>query len=149
MSLITTPRSDAECAYDLLEDIIKAIDEEPKRIRMGDWLVRTNESPEYLKEHDLPACGTVGCIAGWATVLKPDADERYWDVEGSAAELLGLTADQVSHLFYYFPAVVGEDSTAGTREYADKVIAHIREFMAANMAQLVERQIPHVYRADD
>jgi len=77
--------SDAGNAYDLLTDVIAAIREEPRRYNQGQWALTTateilelwNRNGRYIYDDDIrkrlptqvPACGTVGCRAGWLVFL--------------------------------------------------------------------------------
>lgn len=49
----------------LLRQIMRLWKAQPKRLRMDEFL-----RLDVSKEWDAPPCGTVGCIAGWAAVLK-------------------------------------------------------------------------------
>lgn len=72
------PHSEAANAYDLLSDVIRVVEEEPRRLYMNQWLiigVRMDSVGEIWLDGSRdtmkpPACGTVGCIAGWVTLLK-------------------------------------------------------------------------------
>ena len=105
----------AHCQYmkmnvPLLNQVIDAIKADPKRLDMQYFVHEKNsEDPE-------PGCGTVGCIAGWAVLLK---NHRRGEPMGyvcqrlskalgqgnssfpvEAQELLGLSAKQATKLFY-------------------------------------------------
>ena len=74
MTFKAVPRSKATNAYDLLNDVARAITEEPRRINMRWWTFffqgeALNNWANQLHQEDLPACGTVGCIAGWCCFL--------------------------------------------------------------------------------
>jgi hypothetical protein len=51
----------------LLRRIQKHILAEPKRLDMGNFIVRKSDGLGSLVR--FPKCGTVGCIAGWAVTL--------------------------------------------------------------------------------
>lgn len=59
------PATSATNSYDLLEEVIAAIEAEPKRIYMPSYISRW----VHHVGDTLPACGTQGCIAGWAAIL--------------------------------------------------------------------------------
>ncbi len=69
------PKSDAANAYDLLSDVIACIENEPRRLDMGHWLLHGSRLDRFLDasgldpENDAPACGTAGCVAGWIVLL--------------------------------------------------------------------------------
>lgn len=112
-------------AIALLRKVQKTITEEPLRLNMGTWARQDAEenivilgdeiSPQDISEVEvkLPACGTVGCIAGWTAIhgLKnlPTIiinGHKMVDVgeienpHGQAKDLLGITEAQAYQLFY-------------------------------------------------
>jgi hypothetical protein len=110
-------------AIALLRKVQKTITEEPNRLCMGSWGQQSTEDTikvsDYKSgkwiERPTPACGTVGCIAGWTAILGLPKDElpiiqikgrdmvdvaEIDDVEEKAAELLGLDAQDAQALFY-------------------------------------------------
>lgn len=66
------PRSRARNAYALMRDINKAILTEPRRLNMSGWLVafQNKATARIYQGGRSPSCGTVGCYAGWCTLLK-------------------------------------------------------------------------------
>lgn len=52
---------------DRLLEVKKHILEEPKRLDMSFWLLGSEDMTEVLHvdKEEMPACGIVGCIAGW------------------------------------------------------------------------------------
>ena len=109
------PTSKATNAYDLLTDIGKIAIADPRRMRMKVWSLAGDH--ELLRwgipptEH--PACGTVGCIGGWANILRPHST-------------LGLTARMRMELFFNDTLCRAADQ--GTLAHAKRVVAHIRKF---------------------
>lgn len=127
----------------LLRRIQRAIMAEPKRLDMGDWLVRGQQRIQQngLKE---PDCGTVGCIAGWAAVLDKTSDpKKFEDAEVSwmrADQILGLTHEQGNALFYTdeWPEKFFDKLDAlkeQTRAYARVVCQRIDHFIKTNGAE--------------
>ncbi len=142
--LAPVPRSQATNAYDLLEDVCKAILEEPRRYNQGEWLKRYYLGQVNTGLYNLPDCGTVACVAGWTAVLAQGRSAAA--VEWQAQQILGLNPDQCEELFsggavqelwmhetnrsiYMMPR-------PGTAEYAEFGVRHIRAFMAKYEAQL-------------
>jgi len=93
----------------LLRKIQKHILEEPKRLRMNYWFIdgltpgaRFGGRLGYFdinESAEVPECGTVGCIAGWACVLSgPKPLTGEW-LDGRGQEALALTDDQRLRLF--------------------------------------------------
>ena len=89
----------------LLKKIQKHIKEEPRRLNMDDWILRKDEFIQNKKQlayvlsrkiKDIPKCGTVCCIAGWADVLSGNGQFSY----NRAKTILNLTSDQASQLFF-------------------------------------------------
>lgn len=63
-------RSDATNAYDLLTDVAKAIREDPLKYDQNRWISRSKETfDQVLGVGVEPACGTIGCRAGWIAQL--------------------------------------------------------------------------------
>ena len=56
---------------ELLERVKAAILEEPRRVSMDDWGINYPDISVQFDD-DLPPCGTVACIAGWAAKLSGD-----------------------------------------------------------------------------
>lgn len=125
----------------LLRRVKKAILDEPKRLDMGDWI--------YTYEGGLsaPKCGTVACIAGWATLL---AVGSIKDVKATAKELrrtqaiisqegmlaLGIQSFDADRLFYVdkwpepYRTAYGTARTA--QERADVTAGRIDQFIEVN-----------------
>src|ERR1700739_464311 len=61
-------------AVKLLRQVKDHILEEPKRLSMGSWMV-IYPTGFPTSASWLPACGTVGCIAGWTVLLH---DRKSW-----------------------------------------------------------------------
>lgn len=107
---------------ELFDEIERVILEEPKRIRMGDYVYH----PINLRPEETPACGTVACIAGWAVALGSDLrgeELRHKFTERAAEVLLCLDGSQAVSLFYHYPP-----QRPGTRAYAEAVVAHMERF---------------------
>lgn len=83
MALKALPRSKAKTAWGLMVDVKKAILADPKRADM-----RVYENP-LAPQNGGPACGTVGCIAGWVAILGKGAQREGHNSEDIAIELLG------------------------------------------------------------
>ena len=84
---------------DLLLRAADAIEAEPERFQMDQWLTPSNTN----------LCGTIGCIAGTVVALEYPIMEHgfyHWplalhgmDVESAGAKLLGLDRDESHNLF--------------------------------------------------
>lgn len=130
------PKSTATNAHELLSEIAALAVEEPKRIAMGAWLARSKAKlAGYFrfdeKEHEMPACNTVGCIGGWTEALKPR--------QGSASRILGLDACQTNVLFY--DRRLCEAPNQQTRGHARAVVRHIRAFQKQYRDQLLATRV--------
>lgn len=88
------PTTRAKTAYGLLSAITKLIVAEPKRYSQHTF-IESEVAPTPEVQH-FPACGTVGCVAGWVVVLRgPDGSRTpYSKVEHVAIDILGLDYDQ-------------------------------------------------------
>ena len=99
----------------LLADLLETI--KPVKFNMGYWLSHYDEvedryCPNSFDQDDpkdsmslsVYDCNTAGCIAGWAIAMKNDlqaTNEKIHNIEGQAAEYLGLDYRQAHNLFYY------------------------------------------------
>jgi hypothetical protein len=96
-----------------LQAVKQHILEEPRRLNMFVWGIKTN--PELAKQFQhLPPCGTVGCIAGWTLLLFGPPieeltefrnDDGSFELGGSrivdqAANLLELDPWEANDLFH-------------------------------------------------
>lgn len=120
---MTNRRSNAKNAYDLMSDIKDYILEEPKRVYMGDWLMKGKEAIEHYFETAAPACGTVGCIAGNASVLTDNTIP--WS---HADELLSGDSEQLRRALNSLFYDTDVDANYGTKKYARIVAGRITQF---------------------
>ncbi len=142
------PKSKATNSYELLDDVCRAIEEEPKRFSWGDWVEDADRKDPELR----PACNTLACVAGWMTLLTGHVTDRGFHVESLAMRMIppsirGVADDLFMGRYGKEPrCVVYERDEANdyvTRErtltrlpdetqeeYAAMGIASIREFMA-------------------
>lgn len=158
-TLDSIPLSTAKTAWGLLQDVKRAILNEPKRARMTCY-VRTGVTPMY--DADAPACGTVGCFAGWISLLA-DANPRSRYVQNNADDiamnLLGrnlnyelrrarptLYGDNNS-TFHVFNAGQGDGcgtTIPQTKAHARAVVRRISRFMKQNQWKLKRRRLADV-----
>lgn len=136
------PRSKATTAWGLLQDVKRAIQEEPKRADMSTFI------EERRPEDGGPACGTVGCIAGWICLLRK-GKAGVFPASGQAASILGyqLNYETVPNVFdsFVFNAGSGdacERTAPGTKAHANAIIARINRFMKINQKALKARKLP-------
>lgn len=146
---VPLPRSTATNAYDLLLDVIRVVEEEPRRLLMD--IVSNKYSWCIPNDIELPPCGTVGCVAGWCAILT--GQERRASAILAAGEALGASPNVDLHdddiedaehteisddnfensldalFFEEFPDD-DEDVAPGSPEYVAHVVARIRFFMA-------------------
>ncbi len=130
---------------ELLEKVRKHILEEPKRINMKNWIINPfilrDKFQELKYQNKLPACDTVGCIAGWALQVSSKKKLTSFD-KGDAQVKLNLTYEQANRLFLlenmatdknYWPAYFEnklKNLNPGTRAYARVVSQRIKHFIA-------------------
>lgn len=146
----TVPRVYGETtAYALLGKVVDVIREEPRRYHQGLFLAHRTSTPpndqrfrhEFLENsrhgyglahsHVAPACGTIGCVAGWVSVLLHGKFPPK-DIQTVARKALGLTFPQAGQLFRGSAAGEGGCSQA----HATRGIRHIERFRAAHKRQL-------------
>lgn len=134
MNLI--PKSRAKTAYGLLSEIRALILAEPKRYNQRDTLVLREHS--YMVAQEFPACGTIGCVAGWTVALKAQRPSRHiGGIMAFAQRKLGLTGFQADQLFDGSAAA----GTVQTLSHAKSGAAHIARFQKANRAQLLAKKV--------
>lgn len=127
-------------AYDLLTKVCEVITEEPKRYNQGRWLRRE-------RGRSAPACGTVGCVAGWCVALVDSTviDDRRAPIGDRAMNILGIDEDQRMELFAGdavadFPLIQGQ----GGHLYARAGVRHIRRFQEKYAEQLKAKVVTPV-----
>lgn len=137
------PRSTAENAYQLLDEVIAAIRDEPARLNMGQW--RFTPKQVGALGDAAPSCGTVGCMAGWITFLVDRKVGTQHAISHRVCTLLGVEgfsqrADVYDNLF---SAGGGDlyDTKPGTKAHADAVVARIRKYQRDNNAHLIETPV--------
>lgn len=106
---------------------------EPKRVDMEVFI------DDWLPSEGGPACGTVGCFAGWVVLLHGTDTRSRPDVADRARELLGPDCDYYTVSDGAFKADVfssgNEDDIKGgigTERYARSVVARIEKFQRIN-----------------
>jgi hypothetical protein len=79
-------------AANLLKKIKQIILEEPARGNQGDWVCMLGGKPKGLFNPEVmptqPACGTVGCIAGWGMILLRKQRERVGTLDDQAQDVM-------------------------------------------------------------
>ena len=140
MSKRAIPTSKAKTAYGLLSEVRRLILEEPLRYCQGDWLKRLEDYSDANSQYapTFPACGTIGCVAGWVATLKGPTNQRYSLVSEVAESILGINSTQAEVLFN--GSAVG--GTSQTREHAKAGATHIANFMQKHAAQLKATRVP-------
>lgn len=101
---ITKPMS----AYRLLSKICDLIIAEPKRYNQGQW-ISVQRKEDTFSGASFPACGTIGCVAGWVETLRSTPARVYRADMAPGADIgvigkrarrsLGLTRGQAAELF--------------------------------------------------
>lgn len=155
--LAPLPKSSATNAYDLLTDVIRVVEEEHRRLYMGNWFSSEEELPAGMF---LPACGTVACVGGWIVILtepwlrSPDdvlqfalgtsfmlvaREKIIGDTESLNSDAMrkALTA-----LFTTFPEIWAKPLTPGTSAYVLAIVDRIRDFQSAFEPELRARTFP-------
>ena len=141
------PKLKARTAYGLLSQVKQLILEEPKRYNQGIFISKRSNGAYNPEEY--PACGTIGCVAGWVTMLvDPREDEDmnwYWfEPTKIAQKALGLEGYQCDLLFDgdAVDALAGWKTPAeGTRAYARLGARHITRFQKRYEKQLKAKKI--------
>lgn len=134
------PQSNATTAWGLLVDVKRAITEEPKRVNMNTY--RYKLSPV----DGGPACGTVGCFAGWVGTMHSPAE---YPSANMAVRILGVGLNYEFGRAGYSVFNSGRGDSChttkpGTRAHARAVVQRINRFMKCNEAMLKARQLERV-----
>ena len=133
-------------ALGLLAAVKRAILAEPKRIHMSTFGDRLSPNDNFNE----PPCGTVGCFAGWISIL---SGQGIVMSDIPAIRLLG------NKLNYHTVGGFGKDGFGqsvfnsgggdacaytrnGTRNHAEAVVARIDQFIEFNRAALRRRKLP-------
>lgn len=148
MKLAPIPTSKAKTAWGLLQDVKRAILKEPKRANMQCYV------DTQLPKDGGPACGTVGCFAGWVTLLsgyKPrghvrsDADDIARDILGDCNyHTVGRVDPWLGRAGFVFNGGEGDacsHTEPGTAQHATAVVKRIDNFMRVNRQQLKSRKL--------
>ena len=134
------PRSKAKTAWGLCQDVIRAIKKDPKRANMSVF------SEVFLPEDGGPACGTIGCLAGWICRL---AGRHTKDCRTTAKHII----DPKGQLHYSIAGpwnydvfnAGGGDRCAitppGSRAHAHAVVVRMKKFMRINKKALKAQRI--------
>jgi hypothetical protein len=140
MTKTTLPKSTAKTAYRLLTEIRGLILAEPKRYNQSRFIARANGVglADTHTELGFPACGTVGCVAGWVATLKHSASFKYVQTETIAAKVLGLDEKQRWELFSGSACIATDPQTI---EHAEQGAAHIAAFQKKYAKQLKAKAV--------
>lgn len=128
-------------AAELLRQIRALVLEEPRRLNMKTWIaayegrVRRNDFNYPLTDTSrLPACGTVGCIAGWGLTLLRRPNERLLAVKAQRVMSTVLGEQQMAR-WGGVPAIFSPyhdnvaNTTPGTVAHARAVAKRIGNYL--------------------
>lgn len=118
----------------LLRKIQRAITKEPLRVDM--LMSLTHDKSDLACLRQMPKCGTVGCIAGWAVVYSGQDKKNLWlgSVLRIGQKVLWLDHSQAQRLFWpsNWPQKFMDELDKfkdGTSDYARVVCARIGHFI--------------------
>lgn len=86
---------------ELLKKVRAHILEEPKRLFMPGFLARKVSDDDEGAER-YPACGTIGCYAGWIYELSGEHGDEGVKLSMKAADLAGLDHVSANRLFFEY-----------------------------------------------
>jgi hypothetical protein len=154
MNASLIPHSSATTSWGLLEDVIKAIEEEPRRFNWVAWIIDADMNPAKVdKDAGAPACGTLACVAGWTILLTQSRPNNYFAGSYSPSRAASSwfpreTHDNLLNLFLAIGDYVDETGNSIDRrgdetpaQYAARGITAIRLFMAKHEAVLKAHNI--------
>lgn len=138
--LQTIPLSKAKTAYGLVRDVQRTVLAEPLRVNMRTF------TEDVSEEAEAPACGTVGCFAGWVNVLSRGRMAALGLDDAAATALLGESLNYAipGGLGYMFNAGGGDRcgrTTPGTKAHARAVSNRIEGFIKRNLKALKARKL--------
>lgn len=130
-----------------LRRVVAHILEEPRRFDMNEGFGKCPADDD-----NAPACGTVGCIAGWGWALQRSQKERlshinpsnthvlWWEVLGDARAYFRLDEEQAHRLFQtaYWPPKFQDrlfPLPARTKKYAQVMQARVEHFIRTGGAE--------------
>lgn len=131
-------KSQAKTAWGLMQAVNRAILAEPRRLYMGNWISSFLDRRQAKEEVGFtPACGTVGCYAGWVAMLAEG--QETFGVQTTAVELLagvgtnqnGILRDELVDAFLNTHAADknGRYLLAGTKPYARAIVQRFEVIM--------------------
>lgn len=140
MRLKALPRSRAKTAWGLVQDVKRAMREEPLRVDMRTYARKKSPSKGG------PACGTVGCFRGWLSILggenpDPFVAQGFWTLLPENVDL-SFGPDNKFHVFNAGSGDSCESTRPGTRAHARAVIQRINRFAKKNEAKLKAHRLP-------
>lgn len=139
MATSKMPTSRATTAYGLLSEIRKLILAEPKRYDQRRYIMR-RRNPDGMEDvpmRGFPACGRVGCVAGWVATLTQSRRFACLDAYEIARAALGLDRRQSRELF----GVSGVNGEPQTSQHARSGVAHIARFQRKYASQLKAKAV--------
>lgn len=137
------PTCRATTAYGWLSFVRQLILDEPKRYHQSTYIARRDgaghaDDPEadgrQMFPGGLPACGTVGCVAGWVATLSTSRLFSYFQTEHIARRVLGLSEEQSHELFD--GGALHTSATPQSAAYARVGARHIAAFQKKYAKQL-------------
>lgn len=130
-------RSRAKTAYGVLGEVMRLIEEEPRRYNQQDVLFYLPKDESERLPSD-PPCGTIGCVAGWVHTLTSSRRLAYPSlVLQRAARVLGLNHHLQAELFG--GSAVG--GTPQTKAHAKNGVRHIAAFRERYKELLLAQRI--------
>lgn len=137
--------------YDLCEMTAQAIEQHPANYCQQDWeasLTRVRDlwsyDPEVLNHE---ACGTAYCRAGWMVNLLEKPSRSHTNIPEKARALLleaGIPSIAITNLF----SANASGSKVGSKDYVNKGVSGLREFMNAYETQLKSYSLEGVLDKD-
>lgn len=125
---VKVPRTTSKNPVTILRNVIKAIQDEPKRYKQTVYCRRRTETPLFTPDRGWPSCGTIGCVALWTCVVTGHATSGEQAMY-KAQKILGLESGPANKLFAVTALLGFTDSTPGTKKYAEAGVDHIKNFV--------------------
>jgi hypothetical protein len=133
--LAKTPvlRKGRHSAYKVLNFVIDAIEEEPRRLYMPDWVTLFKGTAVGMDASRLkrkPECGTAACVAGWINIVTRQDVILGSSSAMSALGLGDMDSEMRNDLYNIF---------ISTRATNDQIVKRLRAFIEEHEDTLKQR----------
>lgn len=147
--LVGLPKDPNERRKVILGEVIRLIEEEPRRFNYKDWLLKRRKNEDWgefaSRGHGIdldyteeakkkaaklaPSCETIGCVAGWVAVLVKPRVKESDSPRSIAAKALKIDPNSEAAEELFIPEGMDDLPPSGTRAHARAAIRHIKKWL--------------------